>query len=332
MAQTEFSIKSAADWLRQNDNFLIITHEHPDGDALGSIFGMLSMLRKNGKTADAFLPEPLPEKYLDFAPCDFRSELSRIELNSYNYCISLDNPKTTRAGMGANLAFNDIVLPVLNIDHHPDNSQFGKWNLVMPKAAATAEIIYSIFKEIPEWQISPTTASLLMLGIVTDTGGFRFDNTSPDVLRKAAELLELNADYHKIVLNMFFSNPLIQQEFEAELMMHHLRLKCNGRFAWFFIPNELLKKYSIDMRNTEGLIEALRVIKGTEIVAIMQPREEGFKISLRSKNPKYSVGAIARQLNGGGHELAAGGLIKTTSRESAEKILLAHVEKVLNEI
>lgn len=319
-----------AAFIKQNDNFLIITHEHPDGDALGSAFAMLHMLHQIGKSADALLPEPLPEKYLDFIPCNYRTEVTLYDLSSYNCCIVVDNPNTARTGLGGKISLSDINIPIINIDHHPDNMLYGKYNLVMPDAAAAAEILFMLFRQMSA-KISPETATLLLLGIIMDTGGFRFDNTSARVMRSAADLIELKAAHHDIMKNMFFSKPLPQQQFESELVTQHLKIECGGRFAWFFIPDELMQKYNIDMRNAEGLIETLRMLKGTDIVAIMQRREDGFKISLRSKDHKYSVGAIARKLNGGGHELAAGGIIKASSLENAGKMLLSHVERVLNE-
>ena len=332
MNPNELSPAAAGKILKEYDNFLIMTHKNPDGDALGSVFALLRFLHENGKTAEALLPENLPEKYLDFAVSDYRAELSRADLQSYDCCVILDLPNTKRAGTGNGFSCDDIPFPILNIDHHPDNQRYAKWNLVMTDAAAAAEILFMICKQIPEWKISSRVASLLMLGIVMDTGGFRFDNTSPRVMRHAAELLELKADYHKIINDMFFSNPLPQQQFAAELILHHLRTSSNGRFAWFFIPSDLVKKYNVDMRNTEGLIETLRAIRSTDIVAIMHPRDDGFKFSLRSKDPKYSVGKIARKLNGGGHELASGGLIRASCRENAEKVLASHVERILYEI
>ncbi|MCP4101926.1 MAG: bifunctional oligoribonuclease/PAP phosphatase NrnA [Lentisphaerae bacterium] len=329
MMKNSVTPKDVAEIIRQHDNFLVVAHENPDGDALGSTFALIHFLHDNGKTAEALIPEKLPEKYLDFASSDCRTEMIISDLNSFDCIIMLDIPNPQRASL-SHIDFNGIPLPVINIDHHPDNIFYAKWNLVDSKAAATADILFSIFRESKGAKIKPRTADLLMLGIVMDTGGFRFDNTSPKVLRHAAELLEMKADYHNIIKKMFFSNPLPQQQFQAELQLKHLRTAFNGQFAWFFIPPELVRKYNVDMRNTEGLIEALRAIRGTEIVAIMQPRDQGFKLSLRSKSPRYSVGTIARKLNGGGHEMAAGGLIKASILENAEKILLTHVERELN--
>ena len=237
-----------------------------------------------------------------------------------------------RAAVGQRIKLGDLKIPIVNIDHHPDNRCFGKFNLIMPEAAATAEIIFRIMREIPQWKISPKSATLLMIGIIMDTGGFRFDNTSAGVLEIAAELLRLKADHHRIITNMFFSKHLPYVQFEAELMTQHLKVNKSGRFGWIYIPESLIERYGINMKNAEGLIEGLRSIGGMDIVALLQRRDDGVKISLRSKDSRYSVGKIARQLNGGGHELAAGCMIKTDNVETAENILLSHVERILNEV
>jgi len=319
-----------AAFLAAHDNFLIVTHEHPDGDAIGSVLGTLNFLRENGKSADALLPEDLPVKYANWIECGFRSEVSLYELADYSACIMVDNPKIERAGVGAALRGPIQGMEILNIDHHPDNEEFGRHNLVVPTAAACAEIMFTIFKECAEYNISSQTASLLMLGMVMDTGGFRFDNTSPATLRHAAELIELGADYPEIVRSMFFSRPLRFLEFEAELLQKHLKRNANGRYAWIFIPEELIEKYQINMRDTEGLIELLRSIDGTDVVALLQRRKAGIKFSLRSKKSKYKIGAVARSLNGGGHELAAGGMVKGVNLESAEQTLMVKIDAVLN--
>lgn len=329
MERNKVNIEQTADLLSKYDNFLIVTHENPDGDALGSSFALLLFLRDCGKRAELLLPEQVPDKYVDFAVPGSRARLSGVDWANFDYIIFVDIPSTKRAAL-SELEFKNIPLPSINIDHHPDNVNYARWNLVMPDAAAAAEILFMVFKACAKNKISPGIASLLMLGMVMDTGGFRFDNTSPAAMRNAAELLELGADYHHIINEMFFSTPLSQLRFQAELISDHLRRACCDRLAWFYVPPELVGKYNINMRNTEGLIEVLRAVQGAEIVVIMQKHELGFKISMRSKNPEYSVGSIARKLNGGGHEMAAGGLIKATSLENAEKILITHAEGVFN--
>ena len=329
MENSKVSIEKAADILKRYNNFLIVTHENPDGDALGASFALLEFLKLSGKNAELLLPEQIPDKYSDFAPAKCLNRASGLDWADHDFLIFLDTPMPKRAAL-SELDYKKIPLPSLNIDHHPDNIEFARWNLVDSKAAAAAEIIFMILKAYDPDKISKDVASCLMLGLIMDTGCYRFDNTSPQALRNAAELLEYGADYHHIINEMFFETPLAQIKFQSELISHHLRRACKGRLAWFFVPPELVDKYDINMRNTEGLIESLRSIKGTEIVVIMQKNDMGYKISLRSKNPKYSVGSIARKLNGGGHEMAAGGLIKTQSLAEAEQILITHAQGVFN--
>jgi phosphoesterase RecJ-like protein len=313
-------IEEVAKIIEEGDNFLIITHQGPDGDAIGSTLGMLSALHDNGKKAEAYFHKPLPDNYQGLPEIEFIVE-DLPYLDSYGtiLCLDFSNPKR----------FGDVDLSsynTVNIDHHPDNSEFGRENFIFPRAAATAEIVFNIIKGIPNWTISPKTATFLMTGILMDTGGFRFDNTSPAVFKCAAELLELRADYSNIIKMMFFSKSADFAKMEADIILHHLQVACDGAYAYFYMSDELLNDYNIEEKDTEGLIDLIRAIKGFEIVAIFKKKDEGYRFSLRSKNRKYSVGQIARQFNGGGHELAAGGMIFADSIDEAEAIMLERIK------
>ena len=316
--------KALAHLLLNENRFLIATHERPDGDALGSVFGLYEILQANNKTAKVLLPEPVPDNYRRFIPNgnEILTNVEPEQLADYSFCLCLDSSTPTRMALGNNLTIDNLDLPICNIDHHPDNHQFGKLNLVIPTMGATAEIIYQVVRTIDSWQIPSAAATHLLLGVIMDSGCFRFDNTSPEMLQTAAEMLELGADHHSIINSMYFSNPLPLLQFESELVSKHLKTACNGRYSWACIPSELLREFNIDLRNTEGLIDIIRSISGVEVAALLNRREDGVKFSLRSKNRDISVGEIARQLNGGGHELAAGGMIETTDLAVAEKLLL----------
>lgn len=315
-------------FIRENDNFLLLTHEKPDGDALGSLFGLFTVLRENGKKVDSFLPEKVPLRYTSFIP-DGIIVGTPPKLESYSWILCLDTATSERLGIEKCEKDKISTYPIVNIDHHPDNKLFGRLNFINSESAATAEILFRAIKDIGELRISQTAATSLLIGIVMDTGGFRFDNTKPSTFNAASELLALGADYPRIINTMFFSQPLSFIKMEAELVLKHMKIDCAGRYAWAYLSDEMLKAYGVEKKDTEMLIDALRQIDGVEIAVVFYRKDDGFKISMRSKNKKYSVAKIARFLNGGGHELAAGAFIKTDSIAEAENIILSHVSGML---
>ena len=315
--------------LHGKGRILLMTHERPDGDAIGSLCGMYFILRENGYFVDALIPEAVPDMYQDFVPSGLITSITTLGVECYSHLITLD--ASTRMRVSAPCIRQEgIPIPCLNIDHHPDNERYGDASYVVPTASSTAEIVLSIARE-ANLMISPVSATLLLLGITTDTGCFRFDNTTPEALRAAARLQELGADRTHIIRNCFLSKQENMARFEADLLCNHLEKAFGGRFAWFYLDSELLGKYGVDLRNTEQVIEALRAIDGVVVAAVIRREKEGFKVSLRSKSRHVSVGRIARRLNGGGHEMAAGCTIDAPSIGEAEQILANNVEMELNE-
>ena len=312
----------------ENDNFLLLTHEKPDGDALGSIFGLFTVLRDNGKKADVFLPDQPPMRYTSFVP-DGITIGKPQKLDAYSWILCLDTSTPDRLGIDKSEKEKISSYPIVNIDHHPDNKLFGKANFINSESAATAEILFRALNDSKKLRISQKAATALLIGIVMDTGGFRFDNTKPSTFNAASELLALGADYPRIINTMFFSQPLNFIRMGAELVLKHVKTACSGRYAWAYLSDEILKAYGVDKKDTEMLIDSIRQIEGVEIAVVFYRKDDGFKISMRSKNKQYSVAKIARTLNGGGHELAAGGFIKTDKISEAENTVLSHVSGML---
>ncbi|MBO4491876.1 MAG: bifunctional oligoribonuclease/PAP phosphatase NrnA [Lentisphaeria bacterium] len=307
---------------------LVVTHERPDGDAIGSSTAMTALLKENGIPAVLYLPGDIPDCYTTFVPADRRSSFSAAEINASFSCVmNVDASTVKRLGLGG-ADFSCLTIPVLTLDHHPDDEHFGQWSYVDPGASSSAEIVFR-FARAAGWTISPDSATKLLLGITTDTGCFRFSNTSPAAHRAAAELIEQGADNARIIDRAYLSKPFNMAMFEAELFRTSLRTAREGAIAWFFLSPDLLRKYSVNLRNTEQLIEVLRGIEGVRVAALLKPTSSPgiFKLSLRSRDPRISVGRVARRLNGGGHEMAAGGTIFAATAEEAEAILLKHVEQ-----
>ena len=331
MPATDFSGMAAAlEAVRSNPApVLVVTHEWPDGDAVGSACGLCTLLRDNGFRAEFFLAEQMPDCYrpfLPYPPATFTAE----EINTkFSLVLNVDASTVKRMQLGP-AQFASVQIPVVTFDHHPDDELFGTLTCLDPEASSTAELIYH-FAAAQGWTISPLAATFLLLGITTDTGCFRFTNTRAASHRAAAALLELGADHDRIINEVYLSKPLNMVRFESELFSG-IRTAFDGKFAWISIPRELLEKYDVNLRNTEQLIELVRGIQGVVIAALVKPTSNPgiFRVSMRSKDPDLSVGRIARGLKGGGHEMAAGCSVFAKNQEEACEVLLRHVRKEMN--
>ncbi len=309
---------------------LLMAHRRPDGDAIGSLCAAMLLLREQGFQAEAAVNAPdIPDSCKEFLPEDGLKAESEIDPADYGLFIALDSSRRDRISASFAASGEPLPVPLLVIDHHADNPCYGDWNCIVPDAAATAEIAAGIAFA-ADWKVLPAAATLLLLGILTDTGSFRFANTRPHTLRVTSRLMEAGGAYSKVMDACFFSRPENMARFEADLLCNHLKKAIGGRFIYTFLLPELLEKYRIELRNTEQVIDILRAIAGPVIAATIRIEADGFKCSLRSKDRRYSVGRIGRALGGGGHEMAAGCTVRAGSFEEAAQILLEQVEKELS--
>ena len=315
----------------RSGRILLAAHVRPDGDALGSLCGLTELLRRQGFHAETVLPQDVPDYYLDFLPREGMPEETAVHPEDYALVIALDSSRRDRVSTPWIASGTKLSVPLLVIDHHVDNPLYGDWNCIVPSAAATSEIIAELSRT-AKWEMTSAAATHLLIGILTDSGAFRFTNTSPQTLRTAADLMAAGGEYNRIMTACYFSKPENMALFEADLLCNHLKKACGGRFIYAYLAPELLEKYQIELRNTEQVIDILRAISGPVIAATIRQESGGFKCSLRSKDKHYPVGRIARAIGGGGHEMAAGCTISVSTCEQAEQILLEHVEKELNEI
>ena len=328
------TIPRAAELLSAHDRILILTHERPDGDAFGSALGMQAFLRDCcGKHAEACLPSPPAKRYSGLTG-SFKTTLAPEELRNYDLIFLLDCANRSRIAAGPQIDTEKLpdlnTPPMLNVDHHVDNRIEASWNLVVPDAAAASQIAVEIALEMfRSGKIGEPAATLWLLGILTDTGAFRFSNTIGKTLRVAAELLDRGADLERVVNATFFSKPLNQQQFEAELLRTQEKIVLGGRYIYAYIPDELFRKYDFDMRDGEGLIDLLREVDGTQVATLFYRKGDDIKISFRSKDERYPVGPLARELGGGGHQMAAGVTLSGKKPEEVESLLLEKVAALL---
>lgn len=299
----------------QAENILLATHLKPDGDAIGSTLGMADFLKSINKKCSVILPDGIPELYC-LQEYDFLTALPE-DHRKFDLVILLDTAVPSRAGFEKTGGVPECVIDRLQlIDHHPDNPGYGKWNLLAHRAA-TAEMAFALCESFDK-VLPESCVNFFLMGLLTDTGGFRFDNTDPEALRAGARLLEYGARLNKVVNQIYFNKPYNQQQFEAELLEKYIYWTCDKRVAWSIVPQELLDKYNFDLRNAEGVIDQLRAIAGTEVVAIISCRgNRSYRISMRSKNLARPVIEMARKFNGGGHAMAAGMSMDFDSFEEA---------------
>ena len=319
-------LEAAAAFLAAPGDMLVLAHERPDGDALGAAFACLLARRANGLSADVCLPGELPAKYLRLVPDGVKPV---PETKPYARVLCLDCGGAARVANDPALQAAVAGKPVLNIDHHPDNTNFGDLNLVVPTASSTCEILLGVLRSLPGWRLPPPLLDALLVGILTDTGGLRFDNSRPATFRAVADLVELGGDFHGVVKAMFSSKPPNLARFEADVVLHQTRTACGGRFAYFHMSQELLAAHGLNKKDTEGVVDAIRVIDGVEVVALIYQDNGRFRVSLRSDDPRYNVGSIARSLGGGGHDMAAASYVDGAADfPAAEAVVLKMVSEL----
>ena len=307
---------------------LIMTHRRPDGDALGSSMGLALFLRAQGIAAEVVLPDGAPPRFRTLIPA-YKSDISAADAAEFDLLAAVDCANGERLGCGSGLDIEQLrKLNFISIDHHKGNSLAAPAEWLEPEACSAsfmvAKLLLSSGKSIPE-----DAATLLLTGIMTDTGNFCFANTDAEAFRVASELRKCGADTVKIANAIFFSKPLKQLHFEAELIHSCFKMACNNRFAYCFVPEELMKKYDFNMAEDEGLIDLLRGIDGAVIAMLCHKRADGFRVSLRSKENRFPVGPIARELGGGGHDMAAGCTVDLPDFAAVEALLISKISALL---
>jgi phosphoesterase RecJ-like protein len=304
--QAEGDVTAAAEAIRDNDRFLVVTHENPDGDALGSMLAMSLGLRALRKDVVMYLsgsaPTPAEYRFLDLA--DVRRELP--EDLEERVLVAVDCANERRIGE-VNTGIERAKL-VVNVDHHHDNSEFGDVNLIVAEASSTSEIVRDILAAL-DVALTPEIAAGLYVGLVTDTGRFQYTNTTPKALRLAAELVEAGADVHGIFQHVYETVQFSKLKLLARAL-ERAQLFQGGRLVVSYLLKDDFGDVGAEEPYSEGIIDSLRAVEGSEMVALIRepPRDEGptRRISLRSSHDEVDVSAIARKEGGGGHRQAAG--------------------------
>lgn len=301
---------------------VLLCHVDPDGDAIGSLLGLGLALKAAGRQVSMVSPDGVPASYA-FLPGAEEVERTVEKLRDTTVVIVLDCGDLERLGaLREKVAGHPLLL---NIDHHPTNRGFGRYNLVDPQAAATAELVLLLLDHL-QLPLSLPVATCLYTGLHTDTGGFRYENTSPRVHRAAERLLEVGVKPWEIADFVYDTKPLAQVLLIKEALSR-LKLGCAGRLAWISLPRAVLQACGTD--DTSGLINYPRMIAGVEVALLFKETEEGtVRVGLRSRH--VDVSRLAFRFGGGGHARAAGCTL-AGPLERAEEVMLEAAERALEE-
>jgi phosphoesterase RecJ-like protein len=292
--------------LVEDERFVLATHEHPDGDALGSIVAMQELLKGLGKDSLMFVsPDdlPLPSEYSVFLlagaihePPPDVAERTVVFLD----CGNIDRNSAAVLRDGERL---------LNIDHHHDNTRFGTINHVVPGASCTAEIVWDLMHGL-DARPSLMAAQAMYIGLITDTGRFMYENTGPRAHLMAAELIEAGVDVAGVYRHLYEDTPPEKLALMA-LALSQLQRFDGGELTLASLSAEDFERTEAVDHYSEGIVDQLRAVRGTKVAVFVRElsggeRDGQRKVSLRATDDEVDVSVIARQQGGGGHRRAAG--------------------------
>jgi phosphoesterase RecJ-like protein len=317
---TQTDLQAVAEALRSHDRFLLITHENPDGDALGSILATKLALEQLGK--DAVMVQqgeaPLPAEYgfLELGELLRRPPDDAAE----RVLVAVDCANERRIGPDPSLLEGARLRVV--IDHHHDNTRFGDVNLVVAEASSTAEVLVDVFRALGV-VLTPELAEPLYVALVTDTGRFQYSNTTPKALRLAADLVEAGADVHGVFKQVYETVQFAKLKLLARAL-ERAQVYEGGRLVISYLLRTDFAEVGAAEPFSEGIIDYLRAVEGADMAALIRepPRDSGpaRRISLRASSDEVDVSAIARAGGGGGHRQAAGFSSDESIAEIAEFI------------
>jgi phosphoesterase RecJ-like protein len=307
--------------LRAADKLLLTTHENPDGDALGSLLAMDAILKQLGKDTLMYMsPDefPLPWEYrgLHFEgligqPPPDVAERTIVFLD----CGNIDRMPVDFLQVDG--------LHILNIDHHHDNTRFGTVNLVRASASSTAEMVWQLSKDLGA-EITPEIAKALYVGLVTDTGRFMYENTTPMAHEMAAELIAAGVEPHTVYRELYEDLPFRRLQL-LQRALASVERHDDGAITVAHLTKRDYEETGALETDSEGVVDHMRAVEGTRVAVLVRElladdREGMRKVSLRATDGSVDVSRIARAFSGGGHPQAAGFSTATPYRELVDQL------------
>ncbi|MCR4881151.1 MAG: bifunctional oligoribonuclease/PAP phosphatase NrnA [bacterium] len=313
--------------ISEANNILIISHIGPDGDTIGSTLALAEIINTNfeNKNVHFVIQHKIPDIY-KFLPNSDKAFLTNreVEISCYDLAIGIDC--ATKKRMGYFEAIFDKAKFKINIDHHETNNSYGDINVIFGNSSSTGEILFDFAKQM-NLSITKNAAICLYTAILTDTGAFRYSNTTANTLLTASKLVELGANSHDIYEYCFESRPVEMIRIAAQAIAKAKFIKEN-KIAYTLVDRKMLNDFGAADEHLEGIPEMMRQATSVEIAFIIKETVKGeAKFSFRSK--EKDVATLCEQFGGGGHKLAAGCVLNCSIEEALMQVL-PEVEKLVD--
>ena len=296
------SYKKVIDIIRRHQKFLLTTHHNPDADAVSSVLAMASFLKSLGKKVYALNEDACPQ-WLKFLPgASIFKKASDLKSVDYEVAIVLDCGDLKRIGGVKKLIQEGKT--IINIDHHVTNDKFGDVNVIQTKASSTCEMVFDLLQE-AKHPLNKNLAILLYAGIMTDTGSFRYENTSAHSHAVVEELMAFKISAADMYARLYVGIPVGDMKLFTDVI-HKAQLLDDNRVYCVSLPKKVVDSFSKSFDLKEKLFTFLRSMEGIEVVVILtELNSKEVRINLRSQK-EFDVASLAQQFDGGGHKKAAG--------------------------
>lgn len=310
---SQMTASAVSGLIKKARSVIISAHRDPDGDALGATLGLMHMLRAVGKDVTAYSSGPLPEEY-EFLP-GVDNLTDRVD-GVFDLAVLVDCHDAPRVGpLGPDVIGSAKAW--VAIDHHQGGAEDAKAAWIDTTYAATCQMLVDMAEDMG-WTLSPEAATCLFVGLQTDTGSFRYSNTTPQAFLAASKLVAAGAEPWDISQEVYATRPIRLKMLGH--IMDHVRKDAQGRLALASVTLEDLDRMQAEAQDLEQAVEAIRGIPGVQVAVLLRQTADGpVKISMRSRGA-VDVAAVARKLGGGGHHNAAGARMEGSLDEVATEI------------
>ncbi|MFA6434278.1 MAG: bifunctional oligoribonuclease/PAP phosphatase NrnA [Elusimicrobiales bacterium] len=320
----ELELKKLEEIIVTGRSFFLAGHLNPDGDTLGSMLAISSVLRRLGKKIYLFSSDPVPEN-LGFLPHAASIKIGRLPpKRRFDAAILLECSTPRRGGDLSSVLKH--ARKVVNIDHHKTSEFYGDVNIVEAHSSSTAEIVYRLFYSM-NVHITKTEAACLYVGIVTDTGRFHFPATSPRTLEVASRLLETGFKFSR-VNDLLYATKSLQALKVLGRALESLELSLGGRVAVLTLTASDFSDFNASHEHTENIINYGMMVPGVKIGVLFREEAGCTGVTFRSRG-HADVSLLAKSFGGGGHRNAAGCKVKAGIQEARKKVL-AEIQKIPN--